>query len=128
MRTLSSFLCLLALSLSSLPVLSQSPCSTSINLSEGKATQQSSKKASGHSALAVDGILTGGDPWRGEIQHTQKEFQPWWQVDLGEIAQLSEITIYNRSNCCQSRLQDFVVLLSEQRPSLQMQAWRSSKI
>ncbi len=114
MRTLSSILCLLALSLSSLIVLSQSPCSAPINLSEGKATQQSSMKATGHSALAVDGILTGGDPWRGEIQHTQKEYQPWWQVDLGELAQLSEITIYNRINCCQSRLQDFVVLLSEQ--------------
>ncbi|MEM6631150.1 MAG: discoidin domain-containing protein, partial [Bacteroidota bacterium] len=91
-----------------------SPCSEPINLALGKQTQQSSTKASGHSSLAVDGKLTGGDPWNGEIQHTQKEIQPWWQVDLGQVAQLSEIQLYNRTNCCQERLRNFVVLLSEQ--------------
>ena len=88
-------------------------CTEKINLSLGKETQQSSTKASGNSSLAVDGILTGGDPWKGEIQHTQNEAQPWWQVDLGQVSQVSEIHLFNRTNCCQDRLRDFVILLSE---------------
>ena len=115
MQTLSSLLTLLLIAYSSLSLPAQMPaCSDPINLSQGKPTEQSSRKASGYASLAADGILTGGNPWRGEIQHTTNQAQPWWQVDLGSVATLSEILIYNRTDCCQSRLRDFVILLSEE--------------
>jgi FkbM family methyltransferase len=43
---------------------------------------------------------------------TLKENQPWWQIDLQEIYQLSEIRIYNRINC-KERASTLDVLLSQ---------------
>ena len=115
MQSLFHILSLLLISLFNSFLTAQQPsCSDPINLSRGKPTEQSSRKASGYASLAADGILTGGNPWRGEIQHTTNQAQPWWQVDLGSVATLSEILIYNRTDCCQSRLRDFVILLSEE--------------
>jgi hypothetical protein len=41
-------------------------------------------------ARAVDGILS--DTYRF---HTAEEHQPWWQVDLGAIARIDCVVVYN---------------------------------
>ena len=48
------------------------------------------------------------------MTHTANRFQPWWEVDLGSIELIDEIIIWNRTDCCTTRLSNFRVLVSEQ--------------
>ncbi|RVU22912.1 hyaluronidase [Streptomyces antnestii] len=43
-----------------------------------------------------------------------KEAQPWWQVDLGSVADLEHIDVYNRTDCCADRTKDYYVLVSDE--------------
>src|SRR5678816_4140069 len=36
----------------------------------------------------------------------------WWQVDLGATATIHSVVIYNRTDCCGSRLGDYWVFIS----------------
>lgn len=69
--------------------------STKIELSRGRPTTQSSSshesEASGSSATS--GVLTGRYQF-----HTAHEEEPWWQVDLGEVCNISQILVYNRTD------------------------------
>ncbi|MEM7292681.1 MAG: discoidin domain-containing protein, partial [Pseudomonadota bacterium] len=47
------------------------------------------------------------------ITHTNQDHDAWWEVDLGSIHDLGGITLWNRTNCCQERLRDFDVLVSD---------------
>ncbi len=89
-------------------------CPSRTNLALNKATEQSSTYGNGVSSIAVDGNTTGSSPWAGDLQHTLTEFQPWWQVDLGNLANIQKVLIYNRTDCCQGRLNNFYVLWSNQ--------------
>lgn len=62
-------------------------------------------------AKAVDGN-TGGDYGAGQIAHTNLENQPWWQVDLGAISDISDVRIWNRTDRLGERLKNFYVLVS----------------
>lgn len=84
--------------------------------SSGSEATQSSTFNTRHDGMvpnagqAIDGN-TDGD-WYGisTITHTQLEYQPWWQVSLGAGASLiKEIDIWNRTDCCSNRLDDFNV-------------------
>jgi FkbM family methyltransferase len=44
---------------------------------------------------------------------TDKEDQPWWQIDLQAWYQLSEMKIYNRMDCCKERASTLNILLSQ---------------
>jgi cytochrome c peroxidase len=81
------------------------------NLALGKATAQSSEYAGSRSGRAVDGN-TSGDWSAASITHTNYEAQPWWQVDLGSVRDLSGVELWNRTDCCASRLSNFHVLVS----------------
>ena len=92
-------------------------CTTPINLALGQATQQSSTRGNGVSSIAVDGDTEGtGNNWGSnpKITHTQNEIEPWWEVDLGQEADIEQVNIYNRTSCCVNRLKDFYVLVSSQ--------------
>jgi hypothetical protein len=56
---------------------------------------------------AIDGEKTGGFGF-----HTDLEPNPWWQVDLGAVKNLTEIRIFNRLDCCSERARTIQVLLS----------------
>ena len=90
-------------------------CDSPINLALNKPASQSSTKGNGVAGLAVDGNLVGTTNWgaSADLQHTDKDGEPWWQVDLGNVYQIKEIKITNRTDCCQSRLKNFVVFSSE---------------
>ncbi len=84
-----------------------------VNLALGKATSQSSELIGGVPGRAVDGN-TNGDWEVGSVTHTDTQPQPWWQVDLGAVQQISSIQIWNRTDCCAERLANFTVFVSDQ--------------
>jgi NedA-like, galactose-binding domain/Vacuolar protein sorting-associated protein 62 len=83
------------------------------NIALGKPTMQSSNYpgGGGAAALAVDGI-TNGNWGAGSVTHTNNESQPWWQVDLQGLANISTVVLHNRTDCCADRLQNFRVRVS----------------
>ncbi len=84
------------------------------NLALNQATAQSSMGWDGAASRAVDGNTNGNysaNP--ASVTHTQIEAQPWWQVDLGSIANLNSISIWNRTDCCSDRLSNFYVFVSD---------------
>jgi len=91
--------------------------STNVALSSngGVATQSSTLGTPGNDGFlqvasrAIDGD-TNGNWFTGKITHTNNEFQPWWQVSLGGgISTISEIDIWNRTDCCTGRLNHYDV-------------------
>ena len=94
-------------------VYGSAPC-TLENLALGKNTNQSSTYGNGVASFAIDGNLTGTSPWaNADLQHTARENQAWWEVDLGESYEIQSFKIYNRSDCCQNELSDFYVFVSD---------------
>ncbi|MEM6630907.1 MAG: discoidin domain-containing protein, partial [Bacteroidota bacterium] len=93
-----------------------SACATPSNLALNQSTNQSSTYGDGFASIAVDGDKDGSrGPWgaTASIQHTLSESQPWWEVDLGVQAQIESVELTNRSDCCNERLANFYVLISE---------------
>ena len=93
-------------------------CTTPFNLALNKPATQSSIRGDGVPAFANDGNRTGNDNWGADanMMHTSdSDPQPWWSVDLGEIATLDYVDIYNRNDTRPSilaRLSDFYVYVS----------------
>lgn len=85
---------------------------THINVAKNKTATQSSTYGSAIANRAVDGNLDGvyGN---GSVAHTNDENNPWWQVDLGANYQLSDIVVWNRTDCCQERMDSVYVLVSQ---------------
>ena len=87
----------------------------------GAATQSSTYPNSG-AQLAIDGILNGTHS-AGSVSHTNSEtadgsppLEAWWEVDLGAPLPIDQVTIWNRTDCCQQRLASYaLVLLDEER-------------
>lgn len=82
------------------------------NLALGKTATQSSTAASGGPERARDGN-TDGNFNNGSVTHTGYDFHAWWKVDLGAIAYIDHIGVYNRTDCCSERLSNFWVLVSD---------------
>ena len=81
---------------------------TTDNLAQDKTTNQSSTSHGGISSKAVDGN-TSGEWSNGSVTHTSNSYQPWWTVNLANNYSIGDVIIYNRTNCCTSRLSDFNV-------------------
>ena len=82
------------------------------NLAQGQpASQSSTLPGSPPASVAVDGNTDGsfGD---GSVTATNLDNNPWWQVDLGSSASINSINIWNRTDCCGSRLNDYWVFVS----------------
>jgi F5/8 type C domain/Domain of unknown function (DUF4476) len=80
------------------------------NLALGKPTSTSSRSQysrpdDGHGA--VDGVKNGSFGF-----HTDAQPGAWWQVDLGGLAVLDSVVIYNRQDCCAERARTLMVQLS----------------
>ncbi len=89
-----------------------SGCSSAqTNLASGKPATQSSTN-SGTPQLAVDGN-TDGNYFNGSVTHTLLDAQAWWQVDLGSVSSISDVRVWNRTDCCSDRLSNFYVLVSD---------------
>ncbi|WP_149303609.1 galactose-binding domain-containing protein [Pareuzebyella sediminis] len=82
------------------------------NVALGGTSSMSSTYGNSSASYAVDGSTTGTSPWSADLQHTQNEYRPWWEVDLGADHTVDQVVLYNRSDGNQSRLRDFYVLVS----------------
>jgi len=85
------------------------------NLAQGKAATQSSTLI-GYSTTgansAVDGN-TDGSFFNGSVTATNLDNNAWWQVDLGATAAVSSVVVWNRTDCCGTRLNDYWVFISD---------------
>ena len=84
-----------------------------VNLARGKPATQSTTAHNADAARAVDGNTSGswGD---NSVTHTaEPSNEAWWQVDLGRSEALSQIALWNRTDCCSDRLSNYWVLVSE---------------
>ncbi|HLK65117.1 MAG TPA: discoidin domain-containing protein [Bryobacteraceae bacterium] len=80
--------------------------------SSGKtATQSSTYPGSPPAGVAIDG-KTDGNYFDGSVTATNPEANPWWQVDLGTAMTVGTVVIWNRTDCCGSRLSDYWVFVS----------------
>ena len=80
-----------------------------------KASQSSTYKSPFEAGLpraAVDGNADGR--WTSKsVSHTDGNGtkNPWWTVDLGKVYDISEIQIWNRTDCCKNRLNNMKILV-----------------
>jgi uncharacterized repeat protein (TIGR01451 family) len=83
------------------------------NIAAGKQVSQSSTFLSSTGAeKAIDGNASGNFA-DGSTTQTNLEANAWWQLDLGASAGVNSITIWNRTDCCGSRLSDYWVFVSD---------------
>ncbi len=84
------------------------------SLSYGRPATQKSTAWGGVASRAVDGN-TDGNFTVGSVTHTAEDGspEPWWQVDLGASKAISDVAVWNRSDCCVDRLTDYYVLVSD---------------
>jgi hypothetical protein len=84
------------------------------DLALGRTATQSSTLpgyATTGAASAVDGN-TDGQFFDGSVTHTNLDTNAWWQVDLGASASINTVVVWNRIDCCSTRLSDFWVFVS----------------
>jgi hypothetical protein len=85
------------------------------HLAVGKPAAQSSTLpgyATTGAMEAIDGN-TDGSFFAGSVTSTNRDTNAWWQVDLGASKAVGSIVIWNRTDCCSSRLNDYWVFLSD---------------
>ena len=102
------------LSLAEVQVIGTGGAASPANVAPGKTAAQSSTLpgyATAGAASAVDGN-TNGNFFDGTVTATNFENNAWWQVDLGAAAAISTVTIWNRTDCCGTRLNDYWVFVS----------------
>ncbi|MFB6520436.1 discoidin domain-containing protein [Streptomyces sp. NPDC056401] len=56
---------------------------------------------------AVDGNSTSSS-----LSHTKLDTNAWWQVDLGSLQPIRDVRVLNRTDCCQTRLSNFHLVVS----------------
>jgi endoglucanase Acf2/chitodextrinase len=98
-------------SFSTLPAGCTTDCEA-VNLALGRPATQSSTGYGGDAGKAVDGN-TDGRYANGSVTHTYGSTQPWWQVDLGQASVITSVNVFNRTDCCASRLSNFYVFVSD---------------
>lgn len=83
------------------------------NVALGKPARQSSiYNGWAEANLANDGN-TAGSFHAGSVTATNADLGAWWEVDLGEVYEVSKVTIYNRTDEQSQRLSDFVIKYSD---------------
>ncbi|MCB0989394.1 MAG: hypothetical protein KDB16_00305 [Acidimicrobiales bacterium] len=86
-----------------------------VDLNESASHTQSSTytpSLGGAASNAGDGN-SNGNYWNGSVTHTGSTSNQWWQADLHTVAAIDEITIWNRTDCCASRIANAALFLSE---------------
>jgi hypothetical protein len=77
------------------------------------ATQSSAGYAGAPAGRAVDGNTDQIFP-NGSVTHTGNEYQSWWELVLDDSADIEDILLYNRMDCCMHRLSNFAVQLLDE--------------
>ncbi|MFE5666888.1 alpha-L-fucosidase [Streptomyces niveus] len=83
------------------------------NVAKGTPATQKSTRQDAVAARAVDGN-TKGQFFEGSVTHTlEPESEAWWQTDLGSSRKISDIALWNRTDCCSERLSGYYVFVSD---------------
>ncbi|MEW2176610.1 discoidin domain-containing protein [Streptomyces sp. NPDC005406] len=82
-----------------------------VNVARDKQAEQSSDWVGSGTATYPAGNAADGNV--SNFSDTKAEAQPWWQVDLAQSQPLDQVEIHNRADCCQSRLKDYYVIVSD---------------
>ena len=83
------------------------------NIALGRPATQSSVVAGGVPGRAVDGATYGN--WAGDsVTHTDREAQPYWQVDLGARESVGRVVLWPRTDCCPQQTANAWVLVSDE--------------
>lgn len=106
-RTRKLSLAALVLALS--PLAARAARAETANLALGKPATQSTTAVGGVASRAVDGN-TDGNWGNGSVTHTADA--GWWQVDLQSVQRIGDVVLFNRTDCCSERLQNFELLVS----------------
>ncbi|WP_372752099.1 carbohydrate-binding protein [Mariniflexile sp.] len=88
------------------------PDPINLAVAHGTATQSTNRPSDGFAPNAIDGN-TNGVFGNGSVSHTggnaTVDPTPWWKVDLGNNYNIETIKIFNRTDCCSDRLNNFTV-------------------
>nr|XP_006824444.1 PREDICTED: uncharacterized protein LOC102810371 [Saccoglossus kowalevskii] len=84
------------------------------NVAIGRPVMQSSTVSFGKATNAVDGN-TNSNFSKESCTKTQKEFEPWWVVDLRRTREVFHVTISNRFDCCSFRLRGAEIRIGDSR-------------
>ncbi|MEM7132887.1 MAG: SdrD B-like domain-containing protein [Chloroflexota bacterium] len=82
------------------------------NVATNGSATQSSTDAGGSPGRAIDGN-TNGNYGAGSVTHTGNQANAWWHLDLGQVYDITTIRLWNRTDCCGDRLQNFHVFVSD---------------
>lgn len=86
------------------------PTSSVPNLALHAAARQSSAMSSAE--LAVDGNHDGNFS-AGSVSHTGQDLNAWFEIDLGASQPIGSVRIWNRTDCCQSRMDNYWIFISD---------------
>lgn len=77
---------------------------------KGRATQSSQFSRLTHADNAIDGRLDA-EYLSGSCAHTRLQSDPWWRVDLLAVHKVESVSITNREDCCEWRLDGAEILI-----------------
>lgn len=80
----------------------------------GMRARQSSEGWAGRPSRAIDGN-TNGRYRSGSCSHTHRNRPSWWEVALGGTYKVTKVVVWNRSDCCGSRLRGVTVTVDGKR-------------
>ena len=84
----------------------------SVNLALKKEAQQSGDYGAGKAQLAVDGNNDGNFA-NGSVTHSSNNPNAWLDIDLGSSQNIDALRIWNRTDCCSHRLDNYFVFVSD---------------
>jgi len=102
------------LSLAEVQIFGTPGSSLAAGLTPGHPATQSSTYPGSPSAAAssaIDGVIDGNF-YDGSVTATNADPNAWWQVDLEAAGTVRSVVIWNRTDCCASRLNDYWVFVS----------------
>ena len=85
------------------------------NVSVGKQATASSLNGGTNANMATDGVLDAPYP----IHHSNGgDMDPWLMVDLDQVELVKEVTLWNRLDCCQVRMQDIQIEILDETQNI----------
>ena len=88
-------------------------CNNPTNIALNKPATQHSTQFNAVASRANDGNTDGNFWVSNSVSLTNWTNQSWWEVDLGSVADINEIRIFNRSDCCQDVLSNYYIFVSD---------------
>ncbi len=83
-----------------------------VNLSYGKTASATEVSYGTSAAAAVDGNVDGNWPDGSVVITGGTTAGDYWEVDLGAVDTVQTVNLFNRTDCCATRLNNFYVLVS----------------